>query len=103
MKKTGSQTSAISNAPAQAMYRQHGPATKRVQTSIALYMPPNVSVNYTPNYTDVDVGGFAGAIVGGESDTAAAKKQILRDCGVHVVDSPADLGSKMSELLSLAV
>ncbi len=47
--------------------------------------------------------GHAGAIVGGESDTAAAKKQILRDCGVHVVDSPADLGSKMSELLSIAV
>ena len=47
--------------------------------------------------------GHAGAIVGGESDTAAAKKQILRECGVHVVDSPADLGSKMSELLSIAV
>ena len=47
--------------------------------------------------------GHAGAIVGGESDTAAAKKQILRDCGVHVVDSPADLGAKMAELLSLAV
>ena len=47
--------------------------------------------------------GHAGAIVGGESDTAAAKKQILRDCGVHVVDSPADLGAKMAELLSLPV
>jgi succinyl-CoA synthetase alpha subunit len=47
--------------------------------------------------------GHAGAIVGGESDTAAAKKEILRDCGVHVVDSPADLGTKMAELLSLAV
>ena len=47
--------------------------------------------------------GHAGAIVGGESDTAAAKKKILRDCGVHVVDSPADLGTKMAELLSLAV
>ena len=47
--------------------------------------------------------GHAGAIVGGESDTAAAKKKILRDCGVHVVDSPADLGTKMAELLSITV
>jgi succinyl-CoA synthetase alpha subunit len=45
--------------------------------------------------------GHAGAIVGGESDTAAAKKQILRQCGVHVVDSPADLGIKMLEVLGV--
>ena len=45
--------------------------------------------------------GHAGAIVGGESDTAAAKKQILRDCGVYVVDSPADLGVKMAELIGV--
>ena len=44
--------------------------------------------------------GHAGAIVGGHSDTASAKKAILKDCGVHVVDSPADLGIKMAELLS---
>ena len=44
--------------------------------------------------------GHAGAIVGGHSDTASAKKAILRDCGVHVVDSTADLGTKMAELLS---
>ena len=44
--------------------------------------------------------GHAGAIVGGHSDTASAKKEILRECGVHVVDSPADLGIKMKELLS---
>ena len=44
--------------------------------------------------------GHAGAIVGGHSDTASAKKAILRDCGVHVVDSPAYLGTKMAELLS---
>lgn len=43
--------------------------------------------------------GHAGAIIGGKSDTAEAKKEILRDCGVHVVDSPADIGSKMLELL----
>ena len=44
--------------------------------------------------------GHAGAIVGGLSDTASAKKEILRECGVYVVDSPADLGIKMKELLS---
>ena len=44
--------------------------------------------------------GHAGAIVGGHSDTASAKKEILRGCGVHVVDSPADLGITMKELLS---
>ena len=44
--------------------------------------------------------GHAGAIVGGHSDTASAKKAILRECGVHVVDSPADLGTKMAELIS---
>ena len=43
--------------------------------------------------------GHAGAIIGGKSDTADAKKEILRDCGIHVVDSPADIGSKMFELL----
>ena len=43
--------------------------------------------------------GHAGAIVGGTADTAEAKKEILTDCGVHVVDSPADLGTKMLELL----
>ncbi len=39
--------------------------------------------------------GHAGAIVGGASDTAEAKKAILKDCGIVVVDSPADLGSAM--------
>ncbi len=43
--------------------------------------------------------GHAGAIIGGKADTAQAKKAILRECGVHVVDSPADLGTKMAELL----
>lgn len=43
--------------------------------------------------------GHAGAIIGGKSDTAEAKKEILTDCGIHVVDSPAHIGSKMLELL----
>ena len=45
--------------------------------------------------------GHAGAIVGGESDTAQAKKRILRECGVHVVDSPAEIGAKMVEVLGV--
>ena len=44
--------------------------------------------------------GHAGAIVGGKDDTAAAKKAIMRDCGIHVVDSPAQIGAKMAEVLS---
>jgi succinyl-CoA synthetase alpha subunit len=43
--------------------------------------------------------GHAGAIIGGKADTAEAKKEILRECGIHVVDSPADIGTKMAELL----
>ena len=45
--------------------------------------------------------GHAGAIVGSKNDTAEAKKEILRACGVHVVDSPADIGIKVKELLQL--
>jgi len=44
--------------------------------------------------------GHAGAIVGGKSDTAEAKKAILRDAGVYVVDSPAQIGARMLEVLS---
>jgi len=43
--------------------------------------------------------GHAGAIVGGKSDTAEAKKEILRNCGVFVVDSPANIGSTMFNVL----
>lgn len=44
--------------------------------------------------------GHAGAIVGGKADTAEAKKEILLECGIAVVDSPADIGKRMKELLS---
>ncbi|HNV50485.1 MAG TPA: succinate--CoA ligase subunit alpha [Bacteroidales bacterium] len=44
--------------------------------------------------------GHAGAIIGGKDDTAEAKKQIMRECGIHVVDSPADISRKMAELLN---
>ncbi|ARV13252.1 succinate--CoA ligase subunit alpha [Gilvibacter sp. SZ-19] len=43
--------------------------------------------------------GHAGAIVGGSEDTAQAKKQIMRQCGIHVVDSPAEIGKKVAEVL----
>jgi len=43
--------------------------------------------------------GHAGAIIGGKEDTAEAKKAVLRDAGVYVVDSPADIGAKMLEVL----
>ncbi len=44
--------------------------------------------------------GHAGAIVGGKDDTAEAKKRIMRECGIHVVDSPAKIGKKVLEVLS---
>ena len=44
--------------------------------------------------------GHAGAIVGGADDTAAAKKRILRESGIHVVDSPAEIGKKVLEIYS---
>ena len=43
--------------------------------------------------------GHAGAIVGGADDTAAAKMKILRECGIRVVESPAEIGSAMAEEL----
>lgn len=43
--------------------------------------------------------GHAGAIVGGAEDTAAAKMKIMRECGIHVVDSPANIGATMAEVM----
>ncbi|UZH55019.1 succinate--CoA ligase subunit alpha [Salinimicrobium tongyeongense] len=43
--------------------------------------------------------GHAGAIVGGSEDTAQAKKAILRENGIHVVDSPAEIGKKVKEVM----
>lgn len=43
--------------------------------------------------------GHAGAIIGGRDDTAAAKMKIMRECGLHVVESPADIGSTMKQAL----
>ena len=43
--------------------------------------------------------GHAGAIIGGKDDTAQAKKQILKECGIHVVESPAEIGKTMANVL----
>ena len=43
--------------------------------------------------------GHAGAIVGGAEDTAAAKMKIMAECGIRVVESPAEIGEAMAELL----
>ena len=44
--------------------------------------------------------GHAGAIIGGADDTAAAKMKIMQDCGIHVVESPAEIGDTMVKVLS---
>jgi succinyl-CoA synthetase alpha subunit len=43
--------------------------------------------------------GHAGAIIGGKADTAAAKMEIMNKCGIHVVQSPADIGSTVFRVL----
>ena len=47
--------------------------------------------------------GHAGAIVGGKDDTAEAKMKIMRECGINVVDSPAAIGTKIAELMSVKI
>ena len=44
--------------------------------------------------------GHAGAIIGGADDTAAAKMKIMKECGIHVVESPAEIGETMAKVLS---
>ena len=43
--------------------------------------------------------GHAGAIIGGSEDTASAKMKIMRECGIHVIESPADIASTMINAL----
>ncbi|HXB42702.1 MAG TPA: succinate--CoA ligase subunit alpha [Puia sp.] len=43
--------------------------------------------------------GHAGAIIGGADDTAAAKMKVMADCGIHVVQSPADIGAMMAKVI----
>jgi succinyl-CoA synthetase alpha subunit len=47
--------------------------------------------------------GHAGAIVGGAEDTAAAKMKIMTECGIHVVQSPADIGKTMAQMIKKTV
>ena len=44
--------------------------------------------------------GHAGAIIGGADDTAAAKMKIMKECGIHVVESPAEIGDTMVKALA---
>jgi succinyl-CoA synthetase alpha subunit len=44
--------------------------------------------------------GHAGAIIGGKDDTAEAKMKIMAECGIHVVESPADIGQIMKDVLN---
>ena len=44
--------------------------------------------------------GHAGAIIGGKDDTATAKKRIMRESGINVVDSPADIGKTVKQILN---
>jgi succinyl-CoA synthetase alpha subunit len=43
--------------------------------------------------------GHAGAIIGGKNDTASAKMKIMRECGIHVVESPADIGATVLKVI----
>jgi succinyl-CoA synthetase alpha subunit len=43
--------------------------------------------------------GHAGAIIGGKNDTAAAKMKVMAECGIHVVESPADIGITVARVL----
>jgi succinyl-CoA synthetase alpha subunit len=47
--------------------------------------------------------GHAGAIIGGKNDTAAAKMQLMKECGINVVESPAEIGATVSRLLKVKV
>jgi succinyl-CoA synthetase alpha subunit len=44
--------------------------------------------------------GHAGAIIGGKADTAAAKIEIMKACGIHIVNSPADIGQTVAAVLA---
>ena len=77
-----SQQAAIKGSKIKSSYSKMINASTRLSTSIALYMPPQVQVSYTPNYTDVPVGGVAGAISGLYSSIS----KVIKDEG-SVTDS----------------
>lgn len=45
--------------------------------------------------------GHAGAIIGGKADTASAKIAVMKECGIHVVESPADIGITVANVLKI--
>ncbi len=45
--------------------------------------------------------GHAGAIIGGKADTAVAKMEILKSCGIHVAESPAYIGQTMADAMKV--
>ncbi len=45
--------------------------------------------------------GHAGAIIGGKNDTAGAKMELMKQCGIHVVESPAEIGATVYKVLQL--
>lgn len=45
--------------------------------------------------------GHAGAIIGGKADTASAKIAVMKECGIHVVESPADIGMTVANVLKI--
>ena len=61
--------------------------------AVLLYMQGKAK--FTPGKTM----GHAGAIIGGADDTAAAKMKIMKECGIHVVESPAEIGETMAKVL----
>jgi succinyl-CoA synthetase alpha subunit len=44
--------------------------------------------------------GHAGAIIGGKNDTASAKMEIMKTCGILVVESPAEIGATVAKALN---
>jgi succinyl-CoA synthetase alpha subunit len=43
--------------------------------------------------------GHAGAIIGGKNETAPAKMELMKECGIHVVESPAEIGTTVASVL----
>ena len=56
--------------------------------------PRMISLHTSKNYTTIHY-------FGGDDDTAEAKKRIMRECGIHVVESPAEIGKKVVSVLSM--
>ena len=77
----------------------------QLETDAALWVKENGNKKPIVGFIAVETApkgrtmGHAGAIVGGTDDTAEAKKKVMKKCGIHVVDSPAEIGKKVAEVL----